>query len=114
MSLFSRRIHESIAISSFVAGSFALQIAWMTNVLVYRSDVVADRLTVVSDIGPVSGLYLITICTFFIVFLIALVFSKGRDVSHWRERVYWFFLTSVILFLVMSMPVIYQIGVVVE
>ncbi len=109
-----KRIHESIALSIALAVSFSLQIAWIANVLVYRSPEIANLFSIVPEIGPVSGLYALTISSFVVLWLLALVMAKGRDLSHWRERTFWFFLVSVILFLVMTMPAIYQVGIVVE
>lgn len=114
MKWFRNRIHESLAFAAALAASIAMQVAWVANVLVFRSPSIANVFTIVSDIGPVSGLYLLTGATFIVSFLLILLFARGKDLSHWSDRIFWFFVASVALFLVMTMPIVYQIGIVVE
>ncbi len=114
MKWFHHRIHESVAFASVFAASITMQVAWIASVLVYRSAVITDLLTRQVDLGPISGLYLLSIATFFVFWMLTLLLVRGRDLSHWRDRIFWFFVTSVILFLIMTMPVVYQVGVVVS
>jgi|SRR3989339_1724972 len=110
----TKRIHESVALSAVLAVSFTLHFAWIANVLVYRVPEIATLFSVLPEVGPVSGLYTCSIGSFLCLFLLSLLLAKGRDLSHWRTRTLWFFMASVILFLLMTMPVVYQVGIVVE
>ena len=114
MKWFHSRIHEPVAFSSVLAVSLSLHIAWIANVLVYRVKAVEVFFTLHPGIGPVSGLYSLTICSFLLFWFLFLLIFRGRDISHLRERVFWFFVTSIILFFVMTMPVVYQVGVIIE
>lgn len=105
--MFASRIHESCALASLLAGSVALHIAWMDNLLIHRSRFVRDILTLNPDIGPISGLYLDTLGAFFVLLIILTAFWRGKDVSHWRERVFWFFILSIAIFLLMTLPFVY-------
>lgn len=114
MRLFSKRIHESVAFASVLGASLSLHVAWMANMIVYRSATVAQAFTLVPAIGPVSGLYLLTGTSFLFFFLVALLLSRGRDVSHWRSRLLWFFILSTCFFALLTMPALYQIGAQIE
>lgn len=108
------RIHESIAFASVLSLALTLHVAWITNMLVYRVPSIAESLTLNVDIGPVSGLYATTVLAFVVFFVVTILVVRGRDVSHVRRIAFFAFLDSIILFLVMTLPVIYQIGIVVE
>ena len=109
--LFHDRIHESFALSAILAASVALHVAWIDNLLISRSAAVADMVTLNPDIGPISGLYVDVIGAYFTSLLIAAALWRGRDVSHWRDRVFWFFVVSLIVFLLMTLPFVYGFAV---
>ena len=109
---FRERIHESFALAAVFAGSVALHVAWIDNLLITRSITVAQMITLNPDIGPISGLYIDVLGAYFTSLLIAAALWRGRDVSHWRERVFWFFIFSIITFLVMTLPFVYGFAVV--
>lgn len=109
--LFSQRVHESFALSAILAGSVALHVAWIDNLLISRSRTIAEWVTLNPDIGPISGLYVDTLGAFFVTLLFMTFLWRGRDVSHWRDRVFWFFILSIVLFLVMTLPFIYGFAV---
>ena len=104
---FHNRIHEPLALAALFAGSVALHVAWIDNLLLTRSVLIRDWMTLNPDIGPISGLYLDTLGAFLTTFLIACAIWRGRDVAHWRERVFWFFAGSVIVFMFMTLPFVY-------
>jgi uncharacterized membrane protein len=104
---FRNRIHESLALAAMFAGAVALNVAWIDNLLITRSPVIRDWMTLNTDIGSISGLYLDTLGAFFTTFLIVAVIWRGRDITHWRERVFWFFVASIIIFLLMTLPFVY-------
>lgn len=111
MSLFKQRIHESFALAAILAASSALHAAWIDNLLIFKSDTIAQWVTLNPDIGPISGLYVDVLGAYFTTLLIATAFWRGRDVSHWRDRVFWFFLVSIIFFLFMTLPFVYGFAV---
>ncbi len=106
--LFKKRLHESIALSGFLSGACTLQIAWIANWLVYRSEWVRTRFTLSESVGPLSGLYLKSVIVFVLLFGICVFAFRGKDVSHWRDRVFWFFLISIMMFVVLTLPVVYE------
>jgi len=104
---FKERIHESFALASILAGSVALHVAWIDNLLITRSSSIRDWITLNPEIGPISGLYVDTLGAFFMTLLLATAFWRGKDVSHWRDRVFWFFVCSIVIFLLMTLPFVY-------
>jgi len=112
---FSRdRVHESIVASALIATSITLHVGWILNLLVVRSEAIRLGLTFLPSIGPVSGMYAIAICSYLIIFLISIVFLKGRDCSHIRTGIFGFFLFSLFAFFVMTLPFVYSFSVAVE
>ena len=109
--LFHDRIHESFALAAVMAASVALHVAWMDNLLITKSKTIAQWVTLNPDIGPISGLYIDVLGAYFVSLLIFAALWRGRDVSHWRERVFWFFITSIIIFLLMTLPFVYGFAV---
>ncbi|MFA4845359.1 MAG: hypothetical protein WC654_02265 [Patescibacteria group bacterium] len=109
--LFRHRIHESLALAALFAGAIALHVAWIDNLLITRSPIFREFITLNPDIGPISGLYVDTLGAFFVAFLLAAFVWHGKDVSHWRDRVFWFFVTSIVIFLLMTLPFVYGFAV---
>ncbi|MCR4314396.1 MAG: hypothetical protein NUV84_04075 [Candidatus Uhrbacteria bacterium] len=109
---FRNRIHESFALAAILAGSVALHVAWIDNFLITKSQTIAEWVTLNSDIGPISGLYIDVLGAYFTSLLIVAALWRGRDVSHWRDRVFWFFITSMVIFLLMTLPFVYGFAVV--
>ena len=114
MSLFKKRIHESVALAAYLSAAIVFQIAWMANWLVHRSDWIQSQFNLVESVGPISGLYLKTAVGYFLLFGIFVVVFRGKDVSHWRDRVFWFFLFSLVMFFVLTLPIVYEFVVTVE
>lgn len=108
---FKKRIHESFALAAVLAGAVALHVAWIDNLLVSRSTTIAQWVMLNSEIGPISGMYVDTIGAFFVALLLAAGVWSGRDVSEWRDRVFWFFIVSIVVFLLMTMPFVYGFAV---
>ena len=109
--LLHNRIHESFALSAIFAGSVALHVAWIDNLLITRSSTIASWVTLNPDIGPISGLYVDVMGAYFVALLLAAALGSGRDVSHWRDRVFWFFVASIVMFLLMTLPFVYGFAV---
>ncbi|MBM5789955.1 hypothetical protein FJZ23_02620 [Candidatus Parcubacteria bacterium] len=106
---FHKRIHESVALSAMLAAALTLQIAWVSNWLVHRSELIRQRFTLDEALGPLSGLYLKTVVAYVLLFGIGVLVFRGRDVSHWRERAYGFFLFSVLMFVLLTLPIVYEL-----
>lgn len=110
--LFRNRIHESFALAAVLAGAVALHVAWIDNLLITRSESIRAWVTLNPDIGPISGLYVDALGAYFTTLLIAAAMWRGKDVSHWRDRVFWFFIVSIVVFLLMTLPFIYGFAVI--
>ena len=105
-------MHESLALSAYLSTAVTLQIAWMANLLVHRSPWVRDQFTLVPSIGPISGLYLKFAISYVLLFGIFVLIFRGRDCTKWRDRAFWFFLCSVMMFLVLTLPIVYEFSIV--
>jgi hypothetical protein len=110
--LFKPRIHESVALAALFSASLTLNVAWIANLIMHRSDQVWTWFELSQRVGPISGLYTKTLLTFFIALIAFWIFLRGKDCSHHRESVFWFFIASIATFLVMTLPLVYgfQIG----
>lgn len=106
--LFHKRIHESVALSAYLSAALTLHVAWIANWLVHRSVWVRAQFTLSETLGPVSGLYLKTAVAYILLFGICVLAFRGKDVSHWRDRVFWFFLLSIVVFILFTLPVVYE------
>ena len=104
--LFRPRIHESIAFSGMFSAGISLHLFWIVNLLAQRLPFVAELL-MFSDAGYIFGLYLVGFFTFVIAFVLLLTLLRGRDLSDHREHAFWFFLVSVVIYLVMTFPSIF-------
>ena len=100
--------HESIAIAVLFASAVTLQVAWMANLLVARVPVIRAWYDVVPSIGPISGLYLKSLLTFVVIFILSALYLRGKDCSMHRKNLLGFFLFSVFVFFIMTIPFIYQ------
>ena len=106
--LFKPRVHESVALAAIFAASVTLHVAWIVNLLVHRSETVWNWFLLDPDLGPISGMYTKTLITFFVIFVISSLLWRGRDCSHSRDRVFWFLVISIVMFLVMTLPFVYE------
>jgi hypothetical protein len=108
---FFGRIHESFALAAIFAGSIALHVAWIDHLFISRSESFAQWVTLNPSVGPISGLYIDVIASFFVALLLAAGVWRGRDVSAWRERIFLFFIVSIVVFMVMTLPFVYGFAV---
>lgn len=105
------RFHESVACAALLAGSLALHVMWISNLLVVRIPFFARLFSIVPSIGPLSGLYTKASLTFLFVFFISVWYWKGKDCSHHRRSLLEFFLFSTLIFFVMTLPFVYSFSV---
>jgi len=114
-SFFSKhRFHESLACATLISGSITLHVMWISHLLVVRSVFFRNLFSVVPAIGPISGLYLKAVGIFFVVFLLSVLYWKGKDCSHQRKHLLTFFLFSTLIFFVMTLPFVYSFSITVE
>ncbi len=98
---FKQRIHESIAVAALVAASAALHAGWILNLIWYRSNLV----------DSLGSLYLFVVSVYAIIFFFSLAWCKGRDCSDHRDRAYHTFLISALIFIAMTLPIVYGFSV---
>ena len=104
---FHNRIHESVGVSAILALSVALNLSWIGNLALTRSQVAIDALTISPKLGAVSGLYLLFVLSYVFAFWAALAFLHGRDCTRYRDGSFWVFVASVIAFLLLTLPFLY-------
>lgn len=105
-----KRIRESLAVSSLIAASVALNVAWIDNLLIHRSSFVYGWFNLNPAIGPISGLYLDVLGAYFVTLFVALALLRGRDVSKWRDRVMPFLALSIVLFFILTLPAVFGLA----
>ncbi len=101
MPFFKSRIHESVAVAALLAASASLHTAWILNLIWYRSNL----------IDSLESLYLFVASVYAIIFFFSLAFCKGRDCSSHRDRAYHTFLVSTLIFIAMTLPIVYGFAV---
>ncbi len=103
--LFGRkRIHEPIAIGAVIACAVSLNAIWILNFLSYRFPAMEELLTLIDGVGTGTGLFLVGLIVYLTTWAAVAVLLRGRDCSEYRDRGFWLFMTSVVLFLVFTFP----------
>ena len=114
MTFFSKhRFHESIALATVFAASVTLHVAWISNLLVAQVPLFQQWASVVPSIGPISGLYLKAVLVFIIVSILSVLYLRGKDCSMHRKSILFFFIASIVVFLVMTIPFVYSFSAVI-
>lgn len=101
------RVHESVALAALFATSWALHVGWMTNLLVAKSSAMNRLFDVVPSIGPIAGIYLCSFTTGFVLFVAISLWLRGKDCTPMRHRAFAFFVFSVLMFALMTLPLVY-------
>jgi hypothetical protein len=101
------RIHESVALAALFSTSWALHVSWMTNLLVAKSADMNRLFNVAPSIGPIAGLYLCSLSVGIILFISMSLWLRGKDCTPLRHRAFAFFVFSVGLFTLMTLPIVY-------
>ncbi len=104
------RIHESVAVAALVAAGWTLQVAWISNFLMAKSEELHRLFDVVPSIGPIAGLYLSSLVAGVVVFFGTALWLRGKDCQPYRQQTLAFFFISVILFSVMTLPIVYGLS----
>jgi hypothetical protein len=112
--LFRPRIHESVALAGLTAVSAALHMGWLIHFILFRSSAVLGWFLLDESVGPISGIYLMTLLMFVLVFVLSVLWFRGRDCTDFRDRVFWFFIVSLILFAILTFPPVYGFEIIAE
>lgn len=107
MFFFRQRIHESVAIAAVLSTSITLHALWIANLLMIRLPAVSGFFESGTSRGAVGGLCAFGVLCFLVVWCVLSLVFRGRDCSHHRESAFWFLVTSVIIFFVMTMPPVF-------
>ncbi|MFA6131540.1 MAG: hypothetical protein WC702_00525 [Patescibacteria group bacterium] len=107
MFFFKPRIHESVAIAAILAAAISLHGLWIANLLITRIPAVSGFFCGSGEGGAVPSLYLFGLLLFFIAWCVLTLIFRGRDCSHHRENAFWFLMVSTIIFLFMTLPIIF-------
>lgn len=111
---FEKHLHESIAAAALVAGGAVLNFAWVINLLVHRSEEIRAAFTISKTVGPMGGMLLADLVLFLLVFGGFTFYWRDKDCSHKRNAIFWFLIISLILFFLMTLPIVYEFGVGIE
>ncbi len=111
--LFKKRVHEPIATAALSAAAVTLHFAWVSNLLVHRSSQAMEWFTISEVVGPMSGMLFADLVIFLLAFGFLTFIWSGRDCSHKRNTAFWFFISSIAAFLIMTLPIVYEFGVVI-
>ncbi len=106
---FFRRTHESLAVAAILAVSVSLHALWIIHLLFLRGVTAASTVVdVVVARGWVQdrliAIYTILGLVYLISFGVTVFFFRGRDCAHVRDRIFWFFAISLIIYLLMTIP----------
>ena len=104
---FKPRVHESVAISALLAVSLALHAAWLSHLILFRVPELFNRLFLSDTIGPIFIVYTLSLGVGLGSFLLFRFLLRCRDCTELRDRAFWFFVVSLIMFLVLTFPFVY-------
>lgn len=105
--LFQPRVHESVVLSGLIATALTLHAMWLAHFILFRTPTLAPLFELSSEMGVISGLYALGASVYVISFLLSLAWWRGKDCSDARDRVFWFFVVSVIMYLILTFPLVY-------
>ncbi len=111
---FHARVHESVAAAALLAAGVTLHVLWIGNLLAVRIPAVRETFTLMPELGSASGLFCLAVAAYALVFFPAGVWFKGRDCSHARDPIFWFFIASVAAFALLTIPFVHGFGVAME
>ncbi|HBK34499.1 MAG: hypothetical protein UU08_C0008G0032 [Candidatus Uhrbacteria bacterium GW2011_GWE2_40_58] len=109
-----KHIPESLALAATFAAAVTLTFAWILNLLVTRVDVFYEWFVFSERFGVVSGLYFSASIIYLVSLFLMLCWYRNKDCSHQRENVFWFFLSALFVFFVMTLPGIFSFEIFVQ
>ncbi|HBR81106.1 MAG: hypothetical protein UX09_C0060G0009 [Candidatus Uhrbacteria bacterium GW2011_GWE2_45_35] len=104
-----RRIHESLSLAAVLSAAISLHALWIVNLLIGRYPDLTVYFDLASGLGIICGLYLFGLVVFFFSLGTIAVFYKDKDCSHHRLNVFLFLLVSLIIYVIMTVPVVYEL-----
>lgn len=104
-----RRTHESLAVAAILSVSVSLHVLWMTHLLFLRGVMAASAVVdVVVSRGwaqdRLIAVYVLLAVVYLATFVGTVYVFRGRDCAHVRDRIFWFFAVSLIIYLLMTLP----------
>jgi hypothetical protein len=105
--LWKKRVHEPLAVGALLGASASFHTMWILNLLRYRVPSLDETLLIAPSVGSVSGIYAAGVATYALVFGVVVLWLRGRDCSDIRDRVFWFYVVSTAVFVVMTIPVVF-------
>ncbi len=100
----STRLHEPVALGALFAAGVSLHVLWIANLITLRAPGAARTMSLVPELGPASGLFALCALVYAVVFLGTVALFRGRDCEPARDGVFWFFLSSVVAFALLTLP----------
>lgn len=94
---FRSRVHEAVAVAALIAASVSLHAAWIGNLVWFR----------MAKVDVLGALYLFVACVYVIIFALAFAWCRDHDLSDLRDRAYHFFLVSIVIFVALTLPIVY-------
>lgn len=101
------RIHEPVALAAIFACSVTLHVAWIANLILARLPLLAASFVRFPELGPISGLYILIGGVYLVLFVLTAFWFRGRDCTSAREGVFWFFVSSIVAFTLLTLPSVY-------
>ena len=99
-----KHIPESLALAATFAAAITLNAAWILNLLVTRSEAVYQWFVFSESFGAVSGLYVTATVIYLVSLLVIMLWYRNKDCSEQQEHVLWFFIASIVIFFIMTLP----------
>lgn len=100
----------SSANTVLISGGLTLVVFWVLNILKTASSAVKNFLTFYKPIGPLLGLYIISIISFFIfrVILKNVKIKNPASPAGSQNQAFGFYVVSIVLFVFMVFPSIFE------
>lgn len=100
----STRLHEPVALGALFAAGVSLHVLWITNLLTLRVPGASRTMSLIPELGPASGLFALCSLVYLVIWLGTIAVFRGRDCEPVRDGVFWFFLSSVVAFGLLTLP----------
>lgn len=101
-------IHEPLALAATLSAALTINVLWIINLFFNRSWGFNFCAKVASGIEIMAIIYGLSIIIFFVLFGVLAIIFRGRDCSHYRNDAFGFLLISFLIYLLMTVPPIYE------